>query len=161
MAVVLTVTYRTVRLSESSNTSVRHAQQVLSALIALEGATADLVFASSEQSIAQAAAHVSTNLDELSSLTADNAAQQRRLKELRAELGDVARCRLEPYRQKSRTITTLKKRVFSVRFPPPAPTTTFVHAIDVPRRLLENSRDFIELEESRRCPTSRSTPQVC
>src|SRR5207248_245108 len=39
-------TYRTLRQSDRAITSVEHTQQTLSAVVALEGATADLIFAS-------------------------------------------------------------------------------------------------------------------
>jgi signal transduction histidine kinase/ActR/RegA family two-component response regulator len=93
MAVALVVAYRSIRQSESSNASVSHAQQVMSALVAVEGATADLIFSSDAQSIDKATADVSTHLDELASLTGDNVSQQVRLNELRVEIAGLGRGR--------------------------------------------------------------------
>ena len=91
MVVTFVFTYRIVRRSESSNASVRHTQQVLSALVAVEGAAGGLVFAATDQAIDQALAELTTHVDELAQLTVDNAQQQIRLVELRALLPDIVR----------------------------------------------------------------------
>src|SRR5438552_18874119 len=91
MVVALILTYRTVRQSETANASVGHTQRVLSALVALESATADLVFAPSDRAISLAAAAVSDRVNELTSLTVDNDAQQARLAELGTQLPEIIR----------------------------------------------------------------------
>jgi len=93
MVIFLGFTYRTVRRSEASNANVRHAQQVFAVLIALEGATGELVFAASDQAIDRASADVTRQIEQLSALTVDNSSQQVRLVELRAVLPDVVRSR--------------------------------------------------------------------
>src|SRR6266496_2416959 len=93
MVVALILTYRSVRQSETSNANVGHTQRVLSALVALESATADLVFAPSDPAISVAAAAVSDRVNELTSLTVDNDAQQARLAELGTQLPEIIRNR--------------------------------------------------------------------
>jgi CHASE3 domain sensor protein len=87
------LTYRSIRQSELSNGSVDHTQQTLSALIALEGATADLIFASSDQAISRASNSAFTKLDDLLALTAADVRQQMRLQNLRGEIESVVRTR--------------------------------------------------------------------
>ena len=93
MVVVLGLTYRVVRRSDASNASVHHTQQVLSALMAVETAVADLVFGSNDAALDQASTNFVTQIDTLARLTADNRSQQQRLTELRALLPDIVRRR--------------------------------------------------------------------
>src|SRR5437870_5457281 len=74
-------TYRTLRQSDRAIHSVEHTQQTLSAVVALEGATADLIFASTERDAGNAAAVAFKRLDALSALTRDNERQQTQLRE--------------------------------------------------------------------------------
>src|SRR5205814_10010597 len=72
-------TYRTLRQSDRATNSVEHTQQTLSAVIELEGATADLIFAASERDVDNAADAAFAKVDALSALTRDNERQQAQL----------------------------------------------------------------------------------
>ena len=51
---VFLLSYRSVRQNEISAAAVQHTQQTLSALVALEGALSDLIFASGDEAITHA-----------------------------------------------------------------------------------------------------------
>ena len=99
MVVVLGLAYRVARRSDASNANVRHTQQVLSALMAVEGATADLVFASSDTALDEASIDFARDIDELSRLTIDNRSQQVRFTELRAILPEIVSARRAAIRE--------------------------------------------------------------
>ena len=87
------LTYRSIDQSEASNRLVDHTQRTLSALIALEGAAGDLIFASTDDSIKRAADNVFRNLDDLKALTLDDPRQQERLVRLRVEFERIVETR--------------------------------------------------------------------
>ena len=83
--------YRSIRQSELSNAGVGHTQQTLTALVSLEAATGDLIFASSDAAIDRAAAAARQRVDDLAVLTPEN--QQSRLQALRREIDSVVQTR--------------------------------------------------------------------
>ena len=78
-AAAFLLSYRSVLQSEVSTAAVEHTQQTLSALVALEGTIADLIFASGDDAITRATAAALTRVDDLAGLTLDNPPQQQRL----------------------------------------------------------------------------------
>jgi len=98
LAAVATVTalflsYRSIRQTEITTEAVAHTQQTLSALVALEGAIADLIFSAGDPAISRASEAAVTRLENLSVLTRDNERQQQRLTLLRSEIEAVVRTR--------------------------------------------------------------------
>ena len=87
------LSYRNIRQSEVSTAAVEHTQQTLSALVALEGTIADLVFASGDEAITRKSIAALTRVDDLAALTLDNERQQQRLNRLRDEIQAVVRTR--------------------------------------------------------------------
>lgn len=87
------LSYRSIRQSEVSTAAIEHTQQTLSALIALEGTLADLIFASGDEAITRASEVASRRVDDLAVLTLDNERQQLRINRLRGEIEAVARTR--------------------------------------------------------------------
>jgi CheY-like chemotaxis protein len=92
-AIALLLSYRSIQESQISTAAVGHTQQTLSAVVALEGAIADLIFASGEQAITLATDSAVKRIDDLSALTFDNERQQQRLTRLRSEIDAVVRAR--------------------------------------------------------------------
>jgi signal transduction histidine kinase/ActR/RegA family two-component response regulator len=88
-AAVFLLSYRSIRQSEVSTGAVEHTQHTLSALVALEGAIADLVFAAGDEAITRSSQATLTRVDELAILTLDNEEQQQRLNRLRGEIEAV------------------------------------------------------------------------
>jgi signal transduction histidine kinase/ActR/RegA family two-component response regulator len=86
---VFLLSYRSVRQNEISAAAVQHTQQTLSALVALEGAISDVIFASGDEAIARALDEAVNRVDDLSVLTRDNGRQQERLTRLRSEIEAV------------------------------------------------------------------------
>jgi len=93
IAAAFFLSYRSIRQDQTSIAAVEHTRQTLSALIALEGALADVVFASSGDATARAAAAARTRLDDVAVLTRDNPRQQQRLTRLLGEIDAVAASR--------------------------------------------------------------------
>jgi len=91
--VAFLLTYRSIRQSEMSNAWVDHTQRALSTLASLEGATGDLIFASGQEAISRASSIALDRLNDLAVVTADNAQQQARLKNLRLEIESLVRTR--------------------------------------------------------------------
>ena len=92
-AAALLLSYRSILQSEVSTAAVEHTQQALSALVALEGTIADLVFASGDDAITRASKTALTRVDRLAVLTLDNQGQQQRLTRLRGEIEAIVRTR--------------------------------------------------------------------
>jgi signal transduction histidine kinase/ActR/RegA family two-component response regulator len=90
---VLLLSYRSVRQNEISAAAVQHTQQTLSALVAMEEAISDLIFASGDEAITRTSTAAINRVDDLSVLTRDNARQQQRLTRLRSEIEAVGRTR--------------------------------------------------------------------
>jgi signal transduction histidine kinase/ActR/RegA family two-component response regulator len=90
---VFLLSYRSVRQNDISGAAVQHTQQTLSALVALEGAISDVIFASGDEAIARASDAAVNRVDDLSVLTRDNARQQQRLTRLRGEIESVVTTR--------------------------------------------------------------------
>lgn len=90
---IFLLSYRSVRQNEISTAAVQHTQQTLSALVAMEGAISDLIFASGDEAITRASDAAVNRIDDLSALTRDNGPQERRLTRLRSEIEAVVRTR--------------------------------------------------------------------
>jgi signal transduction histidine kinase/ActR/RegA family two-component response regulator len=90
---VFLLSYRSVRQNEVSAAAVQHTQQTLSALVALEGAMSDLIFAAGDEAITRVSDAVVNRVDDLSALTRDNERQQQRLTRLRGEIEALVRTR--------------------------------------------------------------------
>jgi signal transduction histidine kinase/ActR/RegA family two-component response regulator len=87
------LSYRSIRQSEVSTAAIEHTQQTFSALIALEGTIANLIFASGDEAITRASGAALKRVDDLAVLTIDNERQQQRLNRLRGEIEAIARTR--------------------------------------------------------------------
>jgi signal transduction histidine kinase/ActR/RegA family two-component response regulator len=87
--VAFVLTYRTIRQSEASNAVVDNTEQRLAALVGLEAATGELIFAADAQEVRRAATVALARLDNLAALTAGDASQQTSLKSLRGEIEHV------------------------------------------------------------------------
>jgi signal transduction histidine kinase len=85
-AIALIFSYRSIRASTISTAAVEHTRQTLSALVALEGAIGDLIFASGDEAITRASEAAAIRIDDLSVLTVDNQRQQEHLTSLRGEI---------------------------------------------------------------------------
>ena len=85
--------YHSIRQSSVSTVAVGQTQRALSSLIALEGGLADLVFAADDRAVSRASAEVFTRLTELSTVSADNEAQQSRVSRARREVEALLRLR--------------------------------------------------------------------
>jgi signal transduction histidine kinase len=98
IAAAFLLSYRSIRQNQVSIAAMEHTRQTLSALIALEGAVADVIFASGDDGITRATAAARARLDTLSALTVDNPRQQERLVRLGHEIDTVATTRREGMR---------------------------------------------------------------
>jgi signal transduction histidine kinase len=92
-AAAFLLSYRSIRQSTVSAAAVEHTQQTLSALMALEGPVADLIFASGDEAITRAADAAAKRIDDVAILTLDNERQQQRLERLRGEVEAVVSSR--------------------------------------------------------------------
>ena len=93
IAAAFLLSYRSIRQNQVSIAAVAHTRQTLSALVALEGALADVIFASGEDATARATTAAHLRADGLSALTLDNPRQQERLARLRSEIDALATSR--------------------------------------------------------------------
>jgi signal transduction histidine kinase/ActR/RegA family two-component response regulator len=93
IAAAFVLSYRSIRQNQVSIAAVEHTRQTLSALIAVEGAMADVIFAAGDDAIMRATTAAHIRIDELSALTLDNPIQQQRLVRLRDEIDAVATSR--------------------------------------------------------------------
>jgi CHASE3 domain sensor protein len=87
------LSYRSIRQSEVSTAAIEHTQQTFSALVALEGTIANVIFASGDEAITRASGAALKRVDDLAVLTIDNERQQQRLNRLRGEIEAIARTR--------------------------------------------------------------------
>ena len=93
IAAAFLLSYRSIRQNQVSIAAIEHTQQTLSALVALQGAMADVIFASGDEAVARAEAAARQRVDDLSVLTLDNPRQQQRLARLRGEIDEVVTSR--------------------------------------------------------------------
>jgi signal transduction histidine kinase len=89
IAAAFLLSYRSIRQNQVSVEAMEHTRLTLSALIALEGAMADVIFASGDEAVTRAETTARERVDDLSVLTLDNPRQQQRLARLRGEIRAV------------------------------------------------------------------------
>ncbi len=93
VAAAFLLSYRSIRQNQISIAAVEHTQQTLSALVALQEAISDVIFASGDEAVGRAEAAAGKRVDDLAVLTLDNPRQQQRLTRLRGEIDAVAMSR--------------------------------------------------------------------
>src|SRR3954462_9443509 len=89
IAAAFLLSYRSILQNQVSIAAVEHTQRSMSALTAVQGAMADVIFASGDEAVARAEAAARQRIDDLSALTLDSPPQQQRLASLRGEIDAI------------------------------------------------------------------------